>query len=415
MATIELLVTDVRYLKQIKTRLEQENAFVKPIASENGHKVVKTRLAKNDEVVEELLSQYGDALCVRLSNEAGDTGEKQKDRLSRFAQIFLQNNGTPTEEIAVLLEHLPLRYSLYEPVVLFNNSVERTFLHESWKMALSKSANAGFMRQMLGELFPQYTHVATNQPIVDYDEMRRPFHIVSLEGTLFEGVIRPQVQNQPSKQDFDASVWCHVVQNGIHQVWSPVFTMFSRGNIKEKKRILDPTAYIDVEGNDAVDLYAGIGYFTLSYLKREARRVFCFELNPWSTEGLQRGVVLNQFQGQCHVFQESNEHCLERLANFQNLRVRHINLGLLPSSLQGYPWALEIAQKYGAMPVTTLHVHENIHINDITSGQFVRDTLNALHGIKPEFLYVLAHLEKVKTFAPDVWHCVLDIDVTWKT
>ncbi|CEP61367.1 tRNA(Phe) (4-demethylwyosine(37)-C(7)) aminocarboxypropyltransferase LALA0_S03e01266g [Lachancea lanzarotensis] len=413
MATIELLVADVSCLKQIKTKLERKSAFVKPIVSENGLKLVKTSLIKEDPLVKELLSTYGDIITVR--EQIGDTAEacdRPNDRLSEFASKFLRNTGTSAEEMESLLQHIPVRYSLYSPLVLFNNSTERSFLHSEWQEALAKPENAGFMRRMLQELFPKFTHVATNQPIVDYDEMRRPFHIISLEGVLFQGIIQSRVQETPTTRDFDASVWCHVVQNGIHQVWSPVFTMFSRGNIKEKKRILDIAAYPDVAGNDVVDMYAGIGYFTLSYLKRGACRVFCFELNPWSTEGLKRGVALNNFLGQCHVFQESNENCLERLKQFQTVRARHINLGLLPSSRQGYPWALRIAKKYGADPVITLHIHENIHVDDIASGAFVRNTLSLLHDIEPDFRYTSTHLEKVKTFAPDIWHCVLDIDLT---
>ena len=61
------------------------------------------------------------------------------------------------------------------------------------------------------------------------------------------------------------------------QTWAPKHTMFSRGNIKEKARVLNlakqPTAGLEpgLENTDpeartmAVDLYAGIGYFTFSY------------------------------------------------------------------------------------------------------------------------------------------------------
>lgn len=99
-----------------------------------------------------------------------------------------------------------------------------------------------------------------------------------------------------------------------------------------------------------VDLYAGIGYFTFSYLTKGARALFAFELNPWSVEGLKRGLKANGFHkiGNCHVYQESNEMCIQRLTEFQaqhpdfRLRIRHINLGLLPSSRQGWPLAIKL-------------------------------------------------------------------------
>ncbi|SCV05378.1 LANO_0H06172g1_1 [Lachancea nothofagi CBS 11611] len=408
MSKTELLVADVGCLKQIKTILEQRSAYVRPIGYENGLKVVRTSLAKDDITIKHILSQYNG---VEMREYKDGTPDICLDRISKFAERFLKINGADSEDIDVLLKHVPLRYSLYEPVVLFNNSVERSFLKENWREALSRPQNKDFMKSMLTQLFPNFTHVATNRPIVEYDAMRRPFHIESLEGVLFDGQAVQQTWDHPTQQDFKSSVWCHVVQNGIHQVWSPVFTMFSRGNIKEKKRILDPKSFSDIEGYDVVDLYAGIGYFTLSYLKRQASRAFCFELNPWSTEGLRRGAILNKFTTNCHIFQESNENCLKRLANYDAVHVRHINLGLLPSSIQGYPWALEIVERYGVSPVTTLHIHENIHVNDIASGQFSRNVLRHLQEVKPQFKYTLTHLEKVKTFAPDVWHCVLDVDV----
>ncbi|CUS24042.1 LAQU0S13e01970g1_1 [Lachancea quebecensis] len=405
MGKAEILVADTSYLKLIKTFLEANRAFVKPIRSEHGRKVVRTALDMSDMRVQEILETYKGVEAREYTVQEQHTS----DRVSQFADKHLTKNGVDAAERAELTAHLPLRYTLYHPVVLFNNSAERSFLHASWQNVLQRPENSQFFQLMLQELFPHYTHVATNMPIVEHDIMRRPFHLVPLEGSLFEGEACEQTWDEPTSRDFARSVWCHVVQNGIHQFWSPVFTMFSRGNIKEKKRILD--TYPDIEGRDVVDLYAGIGYFTLSYLKAGARRVFCFELNPWSTEGLRRGIASNNFRGECYVFQESNVNCVARLAQFQDLEVRHINLGLLPSSVQGYPLALSIVRDWSSLPLTTLHIHENVHVDSLTSGQFTEQTVNRLQEIEPLFQYSAQHLEKIKTFAPDVWHVCLDVEV----
>lgn len=138
----------------------------------------------------------------------------------------------------------------------------------------------------------------------------------------------------PAQEDFERAFWVSTKQNGITQIWAPRYTMFSRGNIKEKARLLSdfPPAFpsnssktldskgkkvvvVDetakgeehteggqqVEGKEeekeqtekwAVDLYAGIGYFVFSYAKL-GFRLLCWEINPWSVEGLRRGAVAN--------------------------------------------------------------------------------------------------------------------------
>lgn len=408
MSKVELLVNDLSCLKNVKTLVENNGGFVKPIRAENGVKIVKTSFHIADETVQQILDKFENV----KAREYTETCTEDLDRVSKFVLRYLSENGFSADTCNELLGHLPLRYTLYHPLVLFNNSSDRSFLHGSWKAALQKPEAASFFKAMLEELFPTYTHVATNMPIVEYDVMRRPFHLIALEGKLFTGETCEQTWSEPSNDDFTKSLWCHVVQNGIHQVWSPAFTMFSRGNIKEKKRILD--TFPEIEGNDVVDLYAGIGYFTLSYLKKSARRVFCFELNPWSTEGLRRGVALNKFPGECYIFQESNTNCLARLAPFSNLQIRHINLGLLPSSVQGYPLALAIIRNHSKLRLTTLHIHENVHTRDLSNGHFIDLTLGRLQEISPDFNYCAKHLEKIKTFAPDVWHVCLDVDVEVK-
>ena len=86
------------------------------------------------------------------------------------------------------------------------------------------------------------THLAINNPITEADVLRRPFNIQPLYGKLIDDSILDDNDNtlweNPSQEQLNSSIWCKVIQNGVTQIWSPVFTMFSRGNIKEKKRVL---------------------------------------------------------------------------------------------------------------------------------------------------------------------------------
>ena len=97
-------------------------------------------------------------------------------------------------------------------------------------------------------------------------------------------------------------------------------------------------------------------------------------------------------------------------------------MGLLPTSEPGWAIALDVAYHFhGSCSVTTLHVHENIHDDDIKNGSFVnKKLLPALLSLKEELQYEsidsinVTHVEKIKTFAPDVWHVCIDTDIHFK-
>ncbi|KAF8001153.1 hypothetical protein HF325_004942 [Metschnikowia pulcherrima] len=169
-------------------------------------------------------------------------------------------------------------------MVLFGTG---SFDLEIWTSAFECQINkAHFFKSIAKAFTGKFTHFAINKPIIEDDVMRRPFNLIPLWGD-FGPEPTPDLYSNPSESDLRNAFWCNAVQNGIRQTWAPRYTMFSRGNIKEKKRILD--SYTSLHGKTVLDMYAGIGYFTLSYLSNGAT-VFCWEINPWSIEGLVRGL-----------------------------------------------------------------------------------------------------------------------------
>lgn len=411
----EILLEDRRQIKSIKTELEDADLFVKPIYKEGNYSVIRTRIDNKG-------NQFfvKNELNVREYEDEKALVEKTKELpIEIFSKKFLKGKVNDST-FELLLAQLPLRYTIYPPVVLFNNSHKRSYLSESWSNFFNNNAGKiqdEYFGAMLKELFPNATHIAINKPIIEQDVLRRPFHIYPLYNTMIQPSLdlnKDETWDKPTSEDFEKVIWCHTIQNNIHQFWSPVFTMFSRGNITEKARILN--SYPDIENNDVVDLYSGIGYFTLSYLKRGARRVYGFELNPWSVEGLKRGIAKNKFPiDSCKVFNANNEIAVDVLKreypDRKSLRLRHINLGLLPSSAQGYPIAMTLAEYQQGCEVTTLHIHENVARAALDDGSFSQDTLSKLKQLAPTFHLQATHVEKIKTFAPDVWHVCLDVDV----
>lgn len=164
-----------------------------------------------------------------------------------------------------------------------------------------------------------------------------------------------------------------------------------------------------------------------SYLKAGARRVWCWEINPWSVEGLRRGCeangwavkVINMGEGlalsdeedqsvKVVVFSESNEFAVNRLANLQRGRimVKHVNLGLLPTSRGSWRTATEVVENDG-----WIHVHVNVGEHEIE--QRVEECVQEFRSLESQVgtdrMVICEHVERVKTFAPGVLHCVFDL------
>ncbi|XP_035698037.1 tRNA wybutosine-synthesizing protein 2 homolog [Branchiostoma floridae] len=154
--------------------------------------------------------------------------------------------------------------------------------------------------------------------------------------------------------------WVGHTDNGIRYTFDVTRCMFSPGNITEKLRV----ARMGCEGQTVVDLYAGIGYFTLPFLVHgKAAEVHACEWNPAAVEALQKNLQINKVQDRCTVHHGDNRQvCPRGVAD-------RVNLGLIPSSRSGWPVAC------AALRPTTggiLHIHENVttfHKNDTYGGK----------------------------------------------
>lgn len=142
--------------------------------------------------------------------------------------------------------------------------------------------------------------------------------------------------------------WVQHVDNGIRYEFDVTKCMFSSGNITEKLRI----ASFNCSGETVVDLYAGIGYFTLPYLVHAgASFVHACEWNPHAVNALQRNLELNGAAQRCQIHQGDN-----RQLSLCDVADR-VNLGLIPSSEEGWPTACRLLKRETG---GVLHIHQNV-------------------------------------------------------
>lgn len=364
---------------------------------------------------------------------------------------------TQTEHVHSIVSGAPKRWVVYSPMILLPTgangskwwsiaeSSDTTMKNERdhlWRLILnkiSKKEGKGILTNLaINSGIPLHNPSSHGGNAEAENEMdgienilRTPNGLIMLYGDFGPSLSPSQT---PASKDFEDAFWVSAKQNGITQVWAPRYTMFSRGNIKEKSRLFDfhrssqdfDTRTLSQEtlsDSTAIDLYAGIGYFVFSYVKLGLKRVIGWELNPWSVEGLRRGALANGWTIQivCHheelhlgmenitVLAEDNRLALERLQRLKPdclEEIRHINCGLLPRSHLSWKMASQMMTGEG-----WLHLHENVGVEDVqTRRAEIESTFQGwlVERGDPRNVKV-EHVEFVKTFAPGVWHCVFDV------
>lgn len=200
-----------------------------------------------------------------------------------------------------------------------------------------------------------------------------------------------------------ADGWTTVRENGVVYCLDALCSMYSSGNGTEKARV----ARLPAAGETVVDLFAGIGYWTLPLLLHaRARHVFACDLNPVSLRGLERALQLNALPpSACTLLQgDCGAVAPRRVAT-------RVMLGLIPSAQVGYAAAVEALSDAGGC----LHVHGNAGAGAQAAwAAGVAEQLQALARARRGggWRARLLHLEVVKSYAPRILHCVADVQLT---
>uniref|UniRef100_A0A7S4ANR9 tRNA(Phe) (4-demethylwyosine(37)-C(7)) aminocarboxypropyltransferase n=1 Tax=Pseudo-nitzschia australis TaxID=44445 RepID=A0A7S4ANR9_9STRA len=225
---------------------------------------------------------------------------------------------------------------------------------------------------------------------------------------------RPLKKNKNKNNDFvvvrgpQSPSWIRVTEQGIKQSFDLTKVMFSRGNISEKIRF---GKQLVREGEIVLDLYAGIGYYTLpAIIHGRASKVYACEWNENAVHALRFNVRDNKIEDKVEIFVGD---CRESVKTHKIVDlVDRVSLGLLPSSEGGWRAAIRALR---APSGGWLHVHGNAPSSELESWTLWlchRLDVLAREENRPRNWWILCnHVERVKSFAPTVFHYVADVFV----
>jgi len=191
--------------------------------------------------------------------------------------------------------------------------------------------------------------------------------------------------------------WVVRRESGVNYGYRMTRCMFSSGNVNERRRMGEVTQEDEV----VVDLYAGIGYYTLPALVHGgASLVHACEWNPEAIEALRWGLESNGVDHRCVVHEGDSRETSQSLEETAD----RVFLGLLPSSEDGLEAALRVLKPDGG----TLHIHGLAPSSDHFS--WAEGVVASASAIRP-YSSVRTGLVRVKSYAPHWDHVVLDISL----
>ena len=185
------------------------------------------------------------------------------------------------------------------------------------------------------------------------------------------------------------------IENGIRYNFDVTKIMFSSGNIDERVHF----SRIEATGEVVVDMFAGIGYFTLPIaVHGDPERIYAIEKNPVSYRYLLENIKDNSVEDTVIPILGDN-----RDVGPINEADRVI-MGYLPSAKDFLPRAIEFLKESGGV----IHYHYTCKKQEIPilADSHFREMSS---GKEPD--YKVEDIRKIKSYAPFIYHCVADVRI----
>ncbi len=184
-------------------------------------------------------------------------------------------------------------------------------------------------------------------------------------------------------------------ENGIRYKLDPQKIMFSSGNMDERLRM----ANISNKNETVVDLFAGIGYFTMPIaVYSKSKEIFSCEINPIAYKYLCKNIVLNHVTSVVKPLLGDN-----RTTAPKNIADRVI-LGYIDDTDRFLSTSIECLKNNTGV----------IHYHDVFPNELIPDRALKVIQETAEKYDTKAKLLKykyIKSYAPGVSHVVFDIKI----
>ncbi|MHA1680711.1 MAG: class I SAM-dependent methyltransferase [Promethearchaeota archaeon] len=192
-----------------------------------------------------------------------------------------------------------------------------------------------------------------------------------------------------------------VVENGV--IFKHDFTkiIFSKGNIKERSYL--PSKVKD--GEVIVDMFAGIGYFSLMIAKKaKPKRIYACEINPVSFSFLSENIRLNEVSSTIDARQGDCAEIVPRLKEEYNLVADRIIMGVFPAPKQYLPVAFQVLnKKRGTM------IHYEGKVSEKNVEPLLKHVQDAVENSPIASTFELIEHRFVKNVGVRQQHAVLDV------
>jgi tRNA wybutosine-synthesizing protein 2 len=182
------------------------------------------------------------------------------------------------------------------------------------------------------------------------------------------------------------------LENGIRYRFDVTKVMFASGNTDERMRM----RRLDCSGETVVDMFAGIGYFTLPLARFSgARRVFACEKNPESYRFLVENARDNGVEDVVVPILGDNRDLPGRAF------ADRILMGYVQTTSEFLPAALRMIRPGGV-----IHYHDTFYVGERDAR--IKGIFDAACG---DGGYEIESIREVKSFAPSVSHYVADVRI----
>jgi tRNA wybutosine-synthesizing protein 2 len=184
-------------------------------------------------------------------------------------------------------------------------------------------------------------------------------------------------------------------ENGIRYKLDPQKVMFSSGNMSERVRM----AAVSNSDEVVVDLFAGIGYFTLPIaVFGIPRKIFACEKNPFSYDYLCENIVLNNVTSIVEPLKGDNKKVAPRGV------ADRVIMGYIGNTSEFLPTAINCLKNKSGI----------IHFHDKFPDKLIPDVVVKIveeevekHDRKVKVL----EYNKIKSYAPGIGHYVFDLKI----